>query len=135
VPATLGLSLATTPATFGTFKPGAAGDYTASTTADVLSTAGDATLSVSDPDTAHPGHLVNGSYWLPSALQASASSPAGIGGVPADVGAATPLLTYAGPVSHDPVAIAFLQHIGANDPLRTGPYAKTLTFTLSTTTP
>jgi hypothetical protein len=38
-------------------------------------------------------------------------------------------------VSNDPVTIAFKQHIGANDPLRTGSYSKTLTFTLSTTTP
>ena len=138
VPATLALSLGSTPATFGAFTPGVARDYTASTTADVLSTAGDATLSVSDPDTTHPGHLVNGAFALPSALQASASSPAGTGSAPADVGGAsspTTLLTYAGPVSHDPVAIAFLQHIGANDPLRTGSYSKTLTFTLSTTNP
>jgi beta-glucosidase len=138
VPATLALSLGATPATFGAFTPGVAQDYTASTTADVLSTAGDATLSVSDPDTAHPGHLVNGAFALPSALQASASSPAGAGSAPANVGGAsspTTLLTYAGPVSHDPVAVTFRQHIGANDPLRTGSYSKTLTFTLSTTNP
>jgi hypothetical protein len=52
------------------------------------------------------------------------------------VGAApVPLLSYAGPVTHDPVALAFTQHIGAADPMRTGAYAKTLTFTLSTTAP
>jgi hypothetical protein len=138
VPAALALSLDGTAATFGAFTPGVAHDYTASTTADVLSTAGDATLSVSDPDTAHPGHLVNGSFVLPSALQASASSPAGTGSPPANVGGAsspTTLLTYAEPVSHDPAAITFTQHIGANDPLRTGTYAKTLTFTLSTIHP
>jgi hypothetical protein len=33
------------------------------------------------------------------------------------------------------VAIAFRQHIGASEPLRTGAYSTTLTFTLSTTTP
>ena len=38
-------------------------------------------------------------------------------------------------MSNDPVAIAFTQHIGATEPLRTGGYSKTLTFTLSTTTP
>ena len=32
-------------------------------------------------------------------------------------------------------ALNFKQSIGANDALRTGTYAKTLTFTLSTTTP
>src|SRR3954465_11614 len=38
-----------TPAAFGAFTPGVAKDYTASTTANVISTAGDATLSVADP--------------------------------------------------------------------------------------
>ena len=37
--------------------------------------------------------------------------------------------------SHDPVTITFSQHIAANDALRTGTYGKTLTFTLSTTSP
>jgi hypothetical protein len=31
--------------------------------------------------------------------------------------------------------VSLLQRIGANDALRTGTYSKTLTFTLSTTTP
>ena len=43
--------------------------------------------------------------------------------------------TWTAPVSNDPVTIGFKQHIGANEPLRTGSYSKTLTFTLSTTTP
>ena len=38
-------------------------------------------------------------------------------------------------MSNDPVAIAFEQAIGANDALQAGSYSKTLTFTLSTTTP
>ena len=38
-------------------------------------------------------------------------------------------------MSNDPVTITFRQHIGATQPLRTGSYSKTLTFTLSTTTP
>jgi hypothetical protein len=33
------------------------------------------------------------------------------------------------------VTITFRQHIGALQPLRTGNYSKTLTFTLSTTNP
>ena len=37
-----------TPATFGAFTPGVAKDYDATTTANVISTAGDATLTVSD---------------------------------------------------------------------------------------
>ena len=71
-------------------------------------------------------------------LQAKASSTAGTGGALANVGgsaAPTTLLTYTGPTSNDAVALAFQQHIGAADALRTGAYSKTLTFTLSTTTP
>ena len=92
--------------------------------ADVVSTAGDAALSVSDP-----GKLMNGSFTLASPLQVSATSPLGT------AGAGGTLLTYSGPVSHDPVTVGFKQHIDANEPLRTGAYSKTLTFTLSTTTP
>src|SRR3954447_2988043 len=131
VPATLALTLGT-PASFGAFTPGVAKDYTASQSANVISTAGDATLSVADPSATATGHLVNGTFSLPSPLQASAGSAA------ADVGgssAPTVLKTWSNPVSNDPVAITFLQHVSSTDALRTGTYAKTLTFTLSTTTP
>ena len=74
VPATLSLTLGA-PASFGSFTPGVAKDYFASTPATVLSTAGDATLSVSDPDTVAPGHLVNGTFSLPQPLQARARAP------------------------------------------------------------
>jgi amidase len=112
VPATLSLTLGA-PASFGAFTPGVAKDYAAATTANVISTAGDAALTVSDP-----GHLTNGTFSLPSPLEVSFSKA-----------------TWIAPVSNDPVTIAFKQHIGATDPLRTGAYSKTLTFTLSTTTP
>ncbi|HEY6887202.1 MAG TPA: hypothetical protein VI300_05455, partial [Solirubrobacter sp.] len=112
VPATLSLTLGAAPS-FGAFTPGVAKDYTAATTANVISTAGDAALTVSDP-----GHLTNGAFALPEALQVSFSKA-----------------TWTAPVSNDPVTISFKQHIGANDALRTGAYSKTLTYTLSTTTP
>jgi hypothetical protein len=129
VPSALALTV-NGPASFGTFTPGVAGTYTAGTTADVLSTAGDATLAVTDPG-ANPGHLVNGAFVLPGTLQARADAGAfaPVGGSPLT------LLTYNGPVSHAPVALQFQQAIGTSDPLRTGTYAKTLTFTLSTTSP
>jgi hypothetical protein len=79
----------------------------------VISTAGDATLSVSDP-----GHLVNGTFSLAQPLQVS--------GVPK---------TWNAPVSNDTVTLGFRQSIGANDALRSGSYSKVLTFTLSTTNP
>jgi hypothetical protein len=42
---------------------------------------------------------------------------------------------WTAPVSNDTVNITYKQTIKANDPLRTGAYSKTLTFTLSTTQP
>jgi hypothetical protein len=138
VSSTLALTTGTA-AAFAPFTPGVAKDYQSSTTANVISTAGDATLSVADAATSNTGHLVNGAFALPSALQAKATSPAGTGGAAlADVGSSaspTSLLTYSGPTSNDTVTLAFQQHIGAGDALRTGTYSKTLTFTLSTTTP
>jgi hypothetical protein len=107
------LSLTVGSASFGGFTPGVEKTYAASTTASVTSTAGDAALSVGDP-----GHLANGAFSLPDALQVTATPSA-----------------WSGPVSNGPVAIAFAQHIGAGDALRTGTYSATVTFTLSTTTP
>ncbi len=137
VPATLALSLGG-PATFGPFVPAVAQTYDASLAATVTSTAGDATLTASDPDTAAPGHLVNGAFALPSPLKAAATSTAAGtsgGGTFAALTSPASLLTYSGPVSNDAVTIGFQQSIGANDALRTGSYGKTITFTLSTTTP
>ena len=71
VPPTLSLTLGA-PATFGAFTPGVAKTYTASTTATVISTAGDATLTVADPSPTKTGYLVNGAFALPSRCRASA---------------------------------------------------------------
>jgi Asp-tRNA(Asn)/Glu-tRNA(Gln) amidotransferase A subunit family amidase len=117
VPATLSLTLGPA-ATFGAFTPGVTQTYTASMTANVISTAGNAALAVTDPSNVATGRLVNGSFSLAQPLQ-------GLGVV----------RTWSGPVSNDPVAIEFEQTIGETEPLRTGSYAKTLTFTLSTTAP
>ena len=43
--------------------------------------------------------------------------------------------TWTAPTANDAVPVTFTQAIGANDALRTGTYSKSLTFTLSTTTP
>jgi amidase len=112
VPATLSLTLGAA-ASFGAFTPGVARTYTAQTTATVISTAGEAELTVSDP-----GHLTNGGYALPEPLQVEIT-PA----------------TWTGPVSNANAAITFTQQIGSTDALRTGSYGRTLTFTLSTTQP
>jgi len=137
VSATLSLSLGAA-AQFGTFTPGIAKPYLASTTATVTSTAGDATLSVADPSSDNTGHLVNGTFALPQPLQARARNAANTGTAYNNVGSsASPLnlLTYGGPTSNDAVSLDFSQQVNANDALRTGTYSKTLTFTLSTTTP
>ena len=122
VPATLSLTLGG-PAGFGPFQPGVTRDYSASTTANVISTAGDAALTVTDPSTNHPGQLVNGAFFLPQPLKVAGST------LPATV------KTWTQPVSNDAFTIPFTQSIAATDALRTGTYTKTLTFTLSTTTP
>ena len=75
---------------------------------------------------------MNGTFSLPQTVQANA------GGAFAPVGgSASPTLlkSWIGPISNDAVTINFRQTIGANEPLRTGAYSKTLTFTLSTTNP
>jgi PKD repeat protein len=132
VPATLSLTLGA-PVSFGAFVPGVARIYEASTSATVISSAGDAALSVADPSPTATGRLVNGAFSLPQPLKVKAGA-----GAFADVGgsaAPTTVHTYSAPVSNDSVPITFQQAIGATDALRTGTYGKTLTFTLSTTTP
>lgn len=111
VPPTLALTVS--PASFGAFQPGVAREYTAVSAANVVSSAGDAALTVSEP-----GRLANGSRTLEQPLRV-------------DIAPAT----WSDPVSNAPATITFKQAIGANEPLRTGVYSKTLTFTLSTTNP
>jgi hypothetical protein len=103
----------------------------------VTSTAGDGVLAVADPAVSG-GHLVNGDFVMPQALQVNATSVTGSGGAYAPVvGSMNPtnLLTYTSPVSNDQVTIRFKQLVAANDALGTGSYIKILTFTLSTSQP
>ena len=126
VPATLSLTLGA-PAGFGAFVAGVTRTYTATTSANVTSSAGDAVLSVADPSPNAPGRLVNGAFALPTPIRVGrAGQPAGPLGT---------LIAYTAPVSNDAVELEFRQDIGAGDPLRTGTYSKTLVFTLSTETP
>jgi hypothetical protein len=121
----LSLSLGAAPA-FGALVPGTAKVYTATSTATVTSTAGDAVLSVHDVSPLSPGRLVNGAHALASPVKVNGGELSG-----------TPLAvkTYTGPVTADAVALAFEQAIGATDALRSGAYSKSLTYTLATTTP
>jgi hypothetical protein len=106
-------------------------DYTASLGANVISTAADAALTVVDPSTNAPGRLVNGAFALASPMKARI----GAGAFEPVSDSPLALKSYSGPVSNDALTIDFQQSIGASDPLRTGTYAKTLVFTLSTTNP
>ena len=78
----------------------------------MLTTAGDATLSASDVT------LANGAFKLSAPVQGTGT-----------------IKTWDAPVSNAIVPITFRQAIGASEPLRTGSYAATTTFTLSTTAP
>ena len=137
MPATLALTLGG-PATFGVFQPGVAHDYTASIPVQVTSSAATATLSVADPSEQSTGYMVNGTSALASPLQVLATNAAQPSSVFAPLtGAGNPLtlLTYPTVIAGDAVTVTLKQSIGANEPLRSGSYGKTLTFTLSTTTP
>jgi hypothetical protein len=134
VPATLSLTGGAA-GTFGNFTPGVARTYDSSVSAPVTSSAGDALLSVSDPSTSNVGRLTNGAFVLAQALQMRARNATVTNPAFGAVTASLPLLAYTGPVTADAVTLDFRQAIGVNDALRSGTYSKTLTFTLSTTTP
>jgi hypothetical protein len=113
-------------------------DYTGSVSGQITSTAGSAALTVTDPSANATGRLVNGQYSLAQPLQVQASDathPAGAFGPVG--GSASPLtiLSLDTAVSADQVTIGIKQTVGANELLRAGTYGKTLTFTLSSTTP
>jgi hypothetical protein len=134
---TLTLTLGAPPA-FAPFMPGVGTDYMASTTGVVNSSAAQAILTVADPSAVASGHLMNGDAALPSAMQVSGASAGGTSSgfqaVP-DTAAPATLITYSGPVSDEAVTLTFKQPIAQSDVLRTGSYAKTLVFTLSTDQP
>lgn len=129
----------TGPASFGNFTPGTARDYTASLLAGVTTTTPDATLSVSEAaGSTAAGHLVNGTAVLQQPLKIRANNAANTGTAYtplSETGAATQLLTYSAPTTANQVTIGFQQSIGASETLLRGTYGKTLTFTLSSTTP
>ncbi len=149
VPSTLAVSIpaGSTAPSFGTFTPGVAQTYSQTVAANITSTAQSAVLTAADTctptATCFPGHLINttigGPYELAQGLQVAASDPAATSGsgVFTDLSVTNPatLLNYSSPVSNDPVTITLQQPIAATDPLRTGTYSKTITFTLSTNSP
>jgi hypothetical protein len=65
-----------------------------------------------------PGHLANGAFTLPEPLRVTLSKSA-----------------WSGPTTDEGVTVGFQQRVKRTDALRTGSYSRTLTFTLSTTSP
>jgi hypothetical protein len=130
VPSTLGLAV--TPITLGAFVPGVANQYTGTGTATVTSTWPSASLSVLDLSGNNAGRLVNGSSALASTLQVS-----DLNATFQNISATTSrtLKTWAAPVSSENSTLTFRQSIAANEALVMGGYSKSLTFTLTTTTP
>jgi sugar phosphate isomerase/epimerase len=128
----------TGPVSFGTFTPGTARDYATTLVSEITTTTPDAALTVVDSSANAPGHLVNGTVALQQALKiraANAANPAPAYTALPETGAPLSLLTYSGPVVKDRVSLGFQQSIGAAETLLRGTYGKTLTFTLTSTTP
>ena len=121
-----------TPASFGAFTPGVDRTYDASTTATVTSTAGDATLSVTDPATTATGRLVNGSFALSEPLQVRANAGAF---APLGSGAAGAAAATAGRSATTRSRSRSVSTSARRRRSGPGAYGKTLTFTLSTTNP
>jgi type 1 glutamine amidotransferase len=132
VPGVLALTIGATPS-LGTFMPGVTKDYTASVAATVTSSATAAALSVRDPSATATGHLVNGTAVMPQSLQVRADD--GAFAPLSSTGAALAIKSWSTPVGARPVTLEFKQPVAAADSLLTGAYGKTLTFTLSATTP
>jgi cytochrome c len=132
VPGVLSLNI-TGSANFGLFMPGVTRDYEASLAATATSTASAAELTVRDPSATATGHLVNGTTPLAQPLQVKADNSA-FAPVPEN-GTRLRLLALPEAVSGRPITLGFKQSIAATESLKTGPYGKTLVFTLSATTP
>ncbi|MDA0184587.1 sugar phosphate isomerase/epimerase [Solirubrobacter phytolaccae] len=134
----LGLDL-TGPAALGTFVPGTAADYTSTLLAEVTTTTPDAKLSVLDNSATAAGHLVNGTAVLRSPLKLRATNAtqtsAAFTALSETTGTPLDLLSYTAPTTRDRVSIGIQQSIGATETLLRGTYSKTLTFSVSSTTP
>jgi hypothetical protein len=133
----LQLSIVNTGGSFGTFVPGQNATYNTALAATATTTTADAALSVADLSGNQPGRLVNGAFSLASPVGVRAL---GLGDDPATAftpvtGTPQTLKSWSTPVTSAPLTLGFRQQIGSTEALRAGAYGKTLTFTLSTTTP
>ena len=131
VPTVLALTFARRERNLGTFPPGVTRDYTSSAERDRHHDRADRRA-----ERARPGHeraRPPGQRRLRDA--AAAAGQRRRRRLRAADERAAALLTYTGPGTNEPLAIGFKQPVAATDGLHSGAYGKTLTFTLSTTTP
>ena len=137
VPQTTSLESACSSVYLGEFLPGVTDDYSNTCGLTLTSTGAETELTAADESETNIGHLVQGSYVLPSPLEAKATDSESKGTGPGLTSLASPatLLTFAEPVSKDAATVEFNQHIDDNDGLHHGVYAKTITLTLEQTTP
>jgi hypothetical protein len=128
----LGLELNATGAVLGPFIPGVAQAYTGTATATVTSSWPNATLTVSDADTAAAtsGRMTNGASVITQRLEVQNAT-----GAFQTLEAPRVVQTWTAPVASAAATITFRQQITAAQVLVAGEYAKTLTYSLSTTTP
>ena len=137
VPGVLALRLSNQVAAIGSLTPGIARDYDATLAATVTSSAANATLTVADAGDG-TGRLTNGTAQLASPLLVRATNAANPNTVFAPLtGSSNPLtlLTWNTFFANEAVTITVRQRIAQTEPLTAGGYTKTVTFTLSTTTP
>ena len=131
------LALAVNPLTLPAFIPGVTQLYTGTTTATVTSSWPNAALSVYDPDTntTNNGRLIHagGASIIPRDMEVMNSTGA-FQSIQNATQART-IATWATPVANTSTTITMRQQINNTDVLLSGEYAKTLTFSLSTTTP
>ena len=137
VPSLLQLNVVNAGGSFGTFVPGVNATYSTALAATATTTTGDAALSVVDASGNVTGHLVNGAFSLAQPLDVRALGAGDTTEFAPLNTDGSPLLlkSWGTPVTADPLTLGFRQAIGSTEALRAGTYSKTLTFTLSTTTP
>jgi hypothetical protein len=132
-PSVLGLMV--NPLTFSPFVAGMTQSYTATTTASVSSSWPNATLSVYDTDPVNGtnGRLMNGTSIIPRDMDVM--NAAGAFSAIGNPSSPDTIATFAAPVASQSTTITMRQNINSSDVLVAGEYAKTLTFSLSTSTP
>jgi hypothetical protein len=132
-PSVLGLSV--NPLQFNPFVAGLSETYTATTTASVTSTWPNAALSVYDPDPVNGtnGRLLNGTSVIPRDMQVlnSVGSFSNIG----NASSPDTIATFDAQVASQSTPVTMRQQINSTDVLVAGEYAKSMTFSLSTSTP